>query len=102
LGINLLDLHIQCFSSWEKVKNILKYKEMKIFATKLIVFAPNTIPISKIKIINKMKYVHDKSPPIEPIQKYHPICTILYKDKNFADSFFNTLKIADDIFQLVR
>jgi hypothetical protein len=103
LGLNLLNLHIKSFtlSKWEKVKNVLKNSEMNTFTTKLIVFAPDTIPISKIKIINKMKYVHDKSPPVEPIQKNHPVCTILYKDKNFAESFFKALKITDDIFRLV-
>lgn len=104
LGLNLLNLHIKSFtlSKWEKVKNILKNSEMNTFTTKLIVFAPNNIQVAKIKKINELDYIHDKSPPKDKIHKNQPICTILYNDKNFADSFFNALKIADKIYKIIK
>jgi len=104
LGINLLNLHINSFSlsNWENVKISLENTEADVFTTKLIAFAPNDVTIGKIKEINNMEYIHDKTPPTNIIHKNHPVCTVLYKDNNFADSFFNALKIADKIYRIIK
>lgn len=104
LGINLLNLHINSFylSKWRKVKKLLENIETNAFTTKLIVFASDDIDILKIKEINNMEYIHDKTPPTNIIHKNCPVCTVLYKDSNFADSFFNALKIADNVSRIIK
>ncbi|TFF89917.1 MAG: ATP-grasp domain-containing protein [Promethearchaeota archaeon] len=103
-NVNLLDLHIKCFTKgWDNLKKslILREKNQVCFATKLVYFAPKDIQKSTIKRINNLDYVHDKSTPDKIIKKNSPVCTILYKDKNFASSFFGALKVVDEINGLI-
>ncbi|MEJ2248972.1 MAG: ATP-grasp domain-containing protein [Candidatus Lokiarchaeota archaeon] len=101
-GINLMDLHIKSFQNdWKLVKKTLKKKEPQFYCTKLIYFAPIKISKPKIKEINKLNFIHDKSNPRKVIQKGSPVCTILYKDNNFNSSYFGSLKIADKISRII-
>ncbi|TFG17811.1 MAG: ATP-grasp domain-containing protein [Promethearchaeota archaeon] len=104
LGINLMDLHIQSFSkhNWNNIKNSLETINTQIFATKLVLFASQTIKSNLVKKINKIEYVHDKPIPNHDIQKHEPVCTILYTGNTFADSYFGALKIVDKIERLIR
>ena len=102
LDLNLLDLYIQSFdgTKWEYIEKKLKSTKSKGFATKLIMFAPKEIHRDKIEQINQLEYIHDKTEP-KIISKGEPICTILYKDKDFSRSFFGALKIADEIKKII-
>ncbi len=104
LDLNLLDLHIKSFnaSKWEYIKNIIKTIKPKYFATKLIFFAPKEIDLIKIKEINNLEHIHDKTEPLELIGKGEPVCTILFKEKTFSDSYFGALKIADRIKEIIK
>lgn len=99
LDLNLLDLHIKSFdnSKWEYVKNIINAAKPKLFATKLIMFAPKDIKKNQINKINALEDVHDKSEENTKILKGDPICTVLYKGKTFSESYFGALKIVDEI-----
>ena len=104
INLNLLDLHIQSFypKKWEKIRNLLHSAKIMGFATKLIIFAPKKINFALIDKINNLKYVHDKSEPIDPIMKGEPLCTVLYRGKTFAESYFGALKIIDKIKNIIR
>ncbi len=99
LNLNLLDLHIQSFfpDKWPLILDKLNSANPNGFATKLIKFASKDFDKEKIVRINNIKYVHDKSDPEKQIHKEEPICTILFKGKNFSESFFGALKIVDQI-----
>ncbi len=103
LDLNLLDLHIQSFnpSEWKHIKNLLKSKKPKGFATKLIMFAPKEVNKKALNKVNQIKYVHDKSEPIKDILKDEPLCTVLYKGKSFSESYFGALKIVDEIKEIM-
>ncbi len=104
LNLNLLDLHIQSFypKKWEKVRNLLRSAKVEGFATKLIMFAPKMINFALVDKINNLEHVHDKTEPIKNIMKGEPLCTVLYRGKNLADSYFGALKIIDKIKDIIR
>ncbi|MGV9171340.1 MAG: ATP-grasp domain-containing protein [Promethearchaeia archaeon] len=104
LGINLLECHIRSFHSeeWEDILQKLEAREVDCFATKLILFAPQKIGPKKIGQINKHPFVHDKTPPNKVIKKGEPVCTILYAEKTFAGSYFDSLKIANKLNQIIK
>ena len=99
LNLNLLDLHVKSFDSekWPSVQEKLERNKPDSFATKLIYFAPKEISKEKIKQINAMEHVHDKSIPRDNILPKEPVCTILYGDQTFSDSYFGALKIVNKI-----
>jgi len=103
LDLNLLDLHIQSFNpdNWENVKEIIKNPHPIGFATKLIMFAPKEIKKELLYKINNLEHVHDKTEPIRNVLQEDPLCTILFLGKNFSDSYFNALKIADEINRII-
>ena len=102
--LNLLDLHIKSFdpNKWNYVKSIISEKKQKSFATKLILFAPQTVSTEMLRKINEMDYIHDKSEPTKEIYKGEPICTILFEGINFSESYFGALKIAEKINSLIK
>ncbi len=104
-NINLLDLHVKSFNSenWEEIENLLHKQQSNLpqFATKLIVFAPNELTKQEIIKINNLEYIHDKSHPDNPIQKFEPVCTILFGARNFSASYFGALKIVDKIYKII-
>ena len=104
LGLNLLDLHVKSFTpdGWLAVKNLLRGAVPKGFSTKLIYFAPRDIDKDLIREINDLEFVHDKSEPIEGMQKGAPVCTILYHGKDFSESYFSALRIANNISKIVQ
>ncbi|TKJ23982.1 MAG: hypothetical protein CEE43_02120 [Promethearchaeota archaeon Loki_b32] len=104
LDLNLLDLHIKSFipNEWEDIKNLLKSREIKTVATKLIFFAPKEIDKDIVPKINYLKFIHDKSEPIKNILKGEPICTILYKAKNFSESYSGAKKIVNKIYRIIE
>ena len=103
--INLLDLHVKSFNSenWEEIENLLCKQQSKLaqFATKLIVFAPNILTKQELIKINNLEYIHDKSHPDNPIQKFDPVCTILFGAQDFSASYFGALKIVDKIYKII-
>ena len=103
LNINLLKLHFDSFfpDKWNLIKKIINSIKITNFSTKLIYFAPKELSIEHLKKINNLKYIHDKSKPLKNIKKHEPICSILYKDKTFSDSYFGALKIVDKIKQII-
>jgi len=103
LDLNLLDLHIQSFDpeKWEYVKNKIRSKQISGFATKLIFFAPKEIDKELLKKVNNIESVHDKTEPIKNILKEEPLCTVLFKGKNFSESYFGALKIIDKIKNII-
>jgi predicted ATP-grasp superfamily ATP-dependent carboligase len=102
-NMNFVDLHIKCFQNmWQYIRNTIKKKENKYYATKLIYFAPIKIEKQKIQHINHLEFIHDKSKSDKSIDKGSPVCTILYKKSSFAGSFFGALKIADKINWIVN
>ncbi|MFX1321564.1 MAG: ATP-grasp domain-containing protein [Promethearchaeota archaeon] len=103
LDLNLLDLHIQSFNpeKWEYVKNKIRSKQISGFATKLIFFAPKEIDKELLKKVNNLESVHDKTEPIKNILKEEPLCTVLFKGKNFSESYFGALKIIDKIKNII-
>jgi len=106
LRINLLEQHINSFQAqrWEQITKIINtHREtLDTYTTKLIYFAPKDIKIDLIPIINKLDYIHDQSPKGEQIQKGAPVCSILYSAETFSKSYFNALKIANNINELVN
>ena len=102
LDLNLLDLHIKSFdgTKWEYIEKKINLTKPKGFATKLIIFASKEINRNKVQQINQLENIHDKT-ETKIITKGEPICTILYKDKNFSGSFFGALKIADEIKKII-
>ncbi len=104
LNLNLLDLHIRSFieKDWSKINQLIRSSKCVGFATKLIVFASKNIDAQQISQINDLEFVHDKSDPVKPINKSDPICTILFKAKDFNSSYFEALKIANRINEIVE
>ncbi|MFW9928395.1 MAG: ATP-grasp domain-containing protein [Candidatus Thorarchaeota archaeon] len=104
LGINLMDLHIKSFfrDNWNEIKTSIDAVEQAQFATKLVLFASQTINEGKIEKINKIKFVHDKPTCDHEIHKDEPVCTILFTGDSFAESYFGALKIVDKIEHLIR
>ncbi len=104
MNLNLLDLHVKSFNleGWEYVKETLKESKIENFATKMIFFAPKEIDKRLLNKINDLKYIHDKSEPIKNISKEEPLCTILFKAKTFSDSYFGSLKVADEIKKIIK
>ena len=104
LNENLLDLHVKSFGTendWDFIQQKLQNEAQK-FVTKLILFAPQKIEPRMVKLINKHPKVHDKSVPNKAILKGEPVCTILLAGKTFAGSYFNALKIAAHLNQLIE
>ena len=104
LNLNLLDLHIKSFipNKWEDIKNLLKSREIKTVATKLIFFAPKEIDKNIVPKINNLKFIHDKSEPNKNILKGEPLCTILYKAENFSESYSGAKKIVNKINRIME
>lgn len=104
LGLNLLDLHVKSFNpmKWKQVKDAINNAKFQGFATKLIFFAPKEITVSQLNEINRIEYVHDKTEPYKVVSKTEPLCTVLYKDKSFSDSYFNALKVIDEIKKIIE
>jgi len=104
LDLNLLDLHIQSFDpeKWEYTKSKIRSTQTSGFATKLIFFAPKEIDKELLHKINNIEFVHDKTEPIKNILKEEPLCTILFKGKNFSESYFGALKIIDKIKNIIH
>ncbi len=104
LNLNLLDLHVKSFnkSKWKYVKKTINVAKSKTFATKLIMFAPNDLEKNQLMKINSLENVHDKSEQDVKILKGDPICTVLYKGKNFSESYFGALKIIDEINRICK
>ncbi len=102
-NINLLDLHVKSFNSenWNEIENVLSSGNFIQFATKLIVFAPTELSESELVKINKLEYIHDKSDPENPVQKFDPVCTILFGARDFSASYFGALKIVDKIYDII-
>lgn len=103
LKLNLIDLHIKSFkkSNWNEIEKILDNANYEKYATKLIYFAPTEVNIDKIKQINNLNYIHDKTEPLKKIMHGEPICSILFMDESFSKSFFGALKIADNITKIL-
>jgi len=103
LNLNLLDLHVKSFnnSKWNYVKKVINGAKPKVFATKLIMFAPKDIDKSQLMKINSLENVHDKSEQNTKILKGDPVCTVLYKGKAFSESYFGALKIIDEIKRII-
>ncbi|MGB5911895.1 MAG: ATP-grasp domain-containing protein [Promethearchaeia archaeon] len=103
MDINLLNLHIISFNQekWNEVIEILNNKICKKYVTKLIYFAPKEIPIDKLKEINNLKFIQDKSEPIKNMSKGEPVCSILFSAKNFSESYSGALKIAREITRII-
>ena len=103
LGLNLLDLHIRSFSpmEWQNIKKTVSSVKYKGFTTKLIMFAPKEVIKSQIDKINKLKHVHDKSKPIRSILKGEPLCTVLFRNKNFNKSYNGAMKIINRITSII-
>ncbi|MFW9771834.1 MAG: ATP-grasp domain-containing protein [Candidatus Thorarchaeota archaeon] len=103
MELNLIDLHIKSFNKncWNEIVDILDNASYKKYATKLIYFAPKEVDINKITKVNHLKYIHDKTDPIKSIMQGEPICSILFIENSFANSFFGALKIADNITKIL-
>ncbi len=104
LDLNLLDFHIKSFipNKWEEIKNLLKSREIKTVATKLIFFTPKEIDKNIVPKINNLKFIHDKSEPNKNILKGEPLCTILYKAENFSESYSGAKKIVNKINRILE
>ena len=104
MHLNLLKLHILSFdlSNWNFIENTIKSAQFKTFVTKLIYFAPKTIPRNLIQEINELDYIHDKTEPKEDVHIGEPVCTILYNDIDFSSSYFGALKIVDKIERIIN
>ncbi|MFX1496092.1 MAG: ATP-grasp domain-containing protein [Promethearchaeota archaeon] len=103
MGLNLIDLHVKSFkkNNWNEIGKILDNATYKKYATKLIYFAPTDVDIDKIEQVNNLKYIHDKTEPLKKIMRGEPICSILFMDQSFSNSFFGALKIADNITKIL-
>ncbi|TXT61128.1 MAG: Carbamoyl-phosphate synthase large chain [Promethearchaeota archaeon] len=104
LNLNLLDMHIQSFLPvcWKIIEKKLQSIHPNTYCTKLIFYAPNDLSAKQINAINQLEFVHDKSDPKTLISKREPVCTILYEDSTFSNSFFGALKIADKIKDIIK
>jgi len=102
MNLNLLDLHIKSFdkSKWQDIKKIINSTKFKGFATKLVMFAPKDIDKKVIRKINQLENVHDKTEP-KTVLKGEPLCTILYKDINFSESYLGAIKVAKEIKKII-
>jgi hypothetical protein len=102
-NINLLDLHVKSFNSenWNEIEKVLSTGNFVQFATKLIVFAPTELCESELVKINKLEYIHDKTDPENRVQKFDPVCTILFGARDFSASYFGALKIVDKIYDII-
>ena len=103
LSLNLLDLHIRSFypMEWENIKRTVSSAKSNGFTTKLIMFAPKEVTTSQIDKINKLKHIHDKSKPIKLILKGEPLCTVLFKNKDFAKSYAGAKKVINKITSII-
>ncbi|MFX0057742.1 MAG: ATP-grasp domain-containing protein [Candidatus Hodarchaeota archaeon] len=103
LDLNLLDMHIKSFDDkkWGTINQILLRTKAKNFSSKLILFAPREISLVKLKEINELEYVHDKTKPDKNILKGEPVCSILYKAETFSNSYFGALKVLDNIYRII-
>lgn len=103
LSLNLLDLHIRSFypMEWENIKKTISSAKSKGFTTKLIMFAPKEVTKSQIDKINKLEHIHDKSKPIKSILKGEPLCTVLFKNKDFAKSYAGAIKVINKITSII-
>ena len=103
MDINLLNLHILSFNQekWNEIVDIINDRVCMKYVTKLIFFAPKEIPIVKLKKINNLKSIQDKSEPIRNIVKGEPVCSILFSAKSFSESFFGALKIIEEITKII-
>lgn len=104
LNINFLDLHVRSFnpSEWPHIKSAIKSSKPESFSTKLIFYAPKEIDVELIKKINRLEYIHDKSETYKNILQNEPVCTVLYKGKDFSESYFGALKIVDKIKEIIQ
>lgn len=103
LNLNLLNLHIKSFFEveWEFIKRTLKSVKQERYTTKLIFFAPKEIEKSLLSKINDLEHVHDKSEPNKNINKYEPVCTILFSADAISDSYLGSLRIVDKIRKII-
>ncbi|MHA1670662.1 MAG: ATP-grasp domain-containing protein [Promethearchaeota archaeon] len=103
LNVNLLDLHVRSFDdkNWKEIEDILSNSTFVQFVTKLIVFSPQKLNKSCLIQINNLRFVHDKTNPNTSVQKYDPLCTILFGAQEFSSSYFGALKIVDKIYKLI-
>jgi len=104
LNLNLLDLHIRSFdrNQWESIREEILKRKITNFTTKLILYSPKNLNSIDLKKINELEYVHDKTDPNKGASKGEPVCTILYKDKTFSDSYFGALKVVDKIYKIIQ
>ncbi len=104
LDLNLLDLHVKSFNpmKWNDIKKMIKNLKLDGFATKFIFFAPEEIKPDKIKKINNLNHIYDKTEPLKQVLKGEPLCSILFKDKNFKTSYFGALLIVDAIERIIH
>jgi len=103
LNINLLDLHVQSFDkdNWGSICRSIKNPKPTQFATKLILYAPQEISKNQLMEINKLENVHDKTHPKTSLNKFDPVCTVLFGANTFSESYFGALKIVDQIYELL-
>jgi hypothetical protein len=104
LKLNLLDLYVRSFDNtqWNYVKKLINTTKPRVFATKLIMFAPKDIDKSRLVKINTLENVHDKSDLGTNLLKGDPLCTVLYTGKTFSESYFGALKIIDEIKRIIE
>ena len=86
---------------WENIKRTVSSAKSNGFTTKLIMFAPKEVTTSQIDKINKLKHIHDKSKPIKLILKGEPLCTVLFKNKDFAKSYAGAKKVINKITSII-
>ncbi|MFX1493261.1 MAG: ATP-grasp domain-containing protein [Promethearchaeota archaeon] len=103
MNVNLLNLHILSFNQekWNEILDKINDSVCIKYVTKLIFFAPKEIPVVKLKKINNLKFIQDKSEPIRNIVLGEPVCSILFSAKSFSESFFGALKITDEITKII-
>ena len=104
LNLNLLDLHVKSFdpNMWNQVKYQVKTATPKGFATKMIMFAPKEITTDMLTKINDLEFIYDKTEPIKNVAKFEPLCTVLYKDKDFSRSYNGALKVINKIKKIIE
>jgi predicted ATP-grasp superfamily ATP-dependent carboligase len=86
---------------WHKVKKTVSSAKYLGFTTKLIMFAPKDVAPSQIDMINKLEHIHDKYKPIRSILKGEPLCTVLFKSKDFTESYRGAMKIINKITAII-
>jgi predicted ATP-grasp superfamily ATP-dependent carboligase len=64
-------------------------------------FAPKEVTTSQIEKINKLEHIHDKTKPNRPILKGEPLCTVLFKSKDFAKSYAGAIKVINKITSII-